>query len=89
MTKDKISTFVIWAGIWLTSEIWPFVEQFFFAHSTLDMFHVCYEVTSVNTAELRSVMHNSNWQNTENLVDCGLVVEQSVAEAAEQSGIKK
>ena len=25
-----------------------------------DTFHVCYEVTSVNTAELKSVMRNSN-----------------------------
>ena len=27
---------------------------------TLAMFHVCYEVTSVNTVELRSAMHDSN-----------------------------
>ena len=26
----------------------------------LDMFHVCYEVTSVDTAELRGVMRNSD-----------------------------
>ena len=26
----------------------------------LDTFHVCYEVTSVNTAELKSVMCDSN-----------------------------
>ena len=25
-----------------------------------DMFHVCYEVMSVNTAELKSAMHDSN-----------------------------
>ena len=26
----------------------------------LDMFHVCYEVTSVNTAEPRSMMHDGD-----------------------------
>ena len=29
-------------------------------HHMLDTFHVCYEVTSVNTVELKSVMHNSD-----------------------------
>ena len=29
-------------------------------HHMSDMFHICYEVTSVNTAELRSAMCNSN-----------------------------
>ena len=54
-----------------------------------DTFHVCYEVTSVNTAELRSVMRNDDRQNTGKSVDCGLVMERSVAGAAEQSGMKK
>ena len=58
-------------------------------HHMLDMFHVCYEVTSVNTAEPKSAMHNSNQWNTEKSVDCGLVVEQRVVEAAEQSGLEK
>ena len=49
-------------------------------HHMLDMFHVCYEVMSVNTVELRSVMHNSNQQNTGKSVDRGLVMEQSVVE---------
>ena len=55
----------------------------------LDTFHVCYEVTSVNTAELRSAMRNSDQQNTGKSADRGSVMEQSVAGAAEQSGIKK
>ena len=58
-------------------------------HHMLDMFHVCYEVTSVNTVELRNMMCDSNQQNTENLVDHGLGVEQSVVAAVEQSGIEK
>ena len=29
-------------------------------HHMSDMFHVCYEVMSVNTAELKSTMHNSD-----------------------------
>ena len=29
-------------------------------HHMLDMFHVCYEVMSVNTAEPRSAMHDGN-----------------------------
>ena len=29
-------------------------------HHTSDMFHVCYEVMSVNTVELRSTMHDSD-----------------------------
>ena len=56
---------------------------------TLDTFHVCYEVTSVNTAELRSTMRDSDWQNTGKLVDRGSVMEWSVAETAEQSGMGK
>ena len=55
----------------------------------LDTFHVCYEVTSVNTVELRSAMRNGDQQNTGKSVDCGSVMEQSVTGAAEQSGIKK
>ena len=58
-------------------------------HHTLDMFHVCYEVTSVNTAELKSTMCNGNRQNTAKSVDCGSVMEQSVAETAEQSRMGK
>ena len=58
-------------------------------HHMLDMFHVCYEVMSVNTVELRSVMHNSNQQNTGKSVDRGSVMEQSVAGAAERSDIRK
>ena len=56
---------------------------------TSDTFHVCYEVTSVNTAEPRSTMRNGDQRNTGKLVDCGLVMEQSVAGAAERSSIKK
>ena len=56
---------------------------------TLDTFHVCYEVTSVDTAELKSTMRNGNQRNTEKSVDCGLVVEWRVAGAAEQSGLEK
>ena len=56
---------------------------------TLDMFHVCYEVTSVNTAEPRSVMHDSDRRNTGKSVDHGSVMERSVAGAVERSGIKK
>ena len=56
---------------------------------TSDTFHVCYEVTSVNTAELRSAMCNSDRQNTGKSVDRGSVMEWSVAGAAEWSGIKK
>ena len=56
---------------------------------TSDTFHVCYEVMSVNTAELRCVMHNGNQRNTGKSVDRGSVMEQSVAGAAERSGIKK
>ena len=52
-------------------------------------FHVCYEVTSVNTAEPRSAMRNGDQQNTGKSVDHGSVMEQSVAGAAERSGIKK
>ena len=54
-----------------------------------DTFHVCYEVTSVNTAELRGAMRDGNQQNTGKSVDHGSVMERSVAGAAEQSGIKK
>ena len=56
---------------------------------TLDTFHVCYEVTSVNTAEPRSMMHDGDQRNTGKSVDRGLVMEWSVAGAAERSGIKK
>ena len=44
-----------------------------------DTFHVCYEVTSVNTAELRSAMRDGDRQNTGKSVDHGSVMEQSVA----------
>ena len=33
---------------------------------TSDMFHVCYEVTSVNMAEPRSAMRDGDRQNTVN-----------------------
>ena len=56
---------------------------------TLDTFHVCYEVMSVNTAEPRSAMHDGDQRNTGKSVDRGSVMEQSVAGAAERSGIKK
>ena len=56
---------------------------------TLDTFHVCYEVMSVNMVELRSAMRDSNQQNTGKSVDCGSVMEQSVTGAVEWSGIKK
>ena len=55
---------------------------------TSDTFHVCYEVTSVNTAELKSMMRDGDQQNMEKLVDCQLVVEQSVREVAEQSRVE-
>ena len=58
-------------------------------HHMLDMFHVCYEVTSVHTAEPKSVICDSNQWNTEKSVDCELVVERGVAEAVEWSGIEK
>ena len=54
-----------------------------------DMFHVCYEVTSVDTAEPRGMMRDGNRQNTGKSVDRGLVMEQSVAETVEQSGMGK
>ena len=54
-----------------------------------DTFNVCYEVTSVNTAEPRSAMRDSDRRNTGKSVDHGLVMEWSVAGAAERSGIKK
>ena len=50
---------------------------------------VCYEVTSVNTAELKSTMHDSDQQNMEKLVDHGLVVEWRVVGAVERSGLEK
>ena len=56
---------------------------------TSDTFHVCYEVTSVNTAEPRSAMRDGDRQNTGKSVDRGLVMERSVAGVAERSGIKK
>ena len=56
---------------------------------TLDTFHVCYEVTSVNTVEPRSAMRDSDQRNTGKLVDHGSVMERSVAGAAERSSIKK
>ena len=55
----------------------------------LDTFHVCYEVTSVNTVEPRSVMRNGNQRNTGKLVDHGSVMEWSVAETVEQSKMGK
>ena len=58
-------------------------------HHTSDTFHVCYEVTSVNTVEPRSTMHDGDRQKTGKSVDCGLVMEQSVAGVVERSGIKK
>ena len=54
-----------------------------------DTFHVCYEVMSVNTAEPRCAMHDSDQRNTGKSVDRGLVTERSVAGAAERSSIKK
>ena len=56
---------------------------------TSDTFHVCYEVMSVNTAEPRCAMRDSDQQNTGKSVDHGLVTERSVAGAVEWSGIKK
>ena len=56
---------------------------------TSDTFHVCYEVTSVNTAEPRSAMRNGDRRNTGKSVDRGSVMERSVAGAAERSGIKE
>ena len=56
---------------------------------TSDTFHVCYEVMSVNTAELRCAMRDGDRRNTGKLVDHGLVMERSVAGAVEQSGIRK
>ena len=56
---------------------------------TSDTFHVCYEVTSVNTAEPRSAMRNGDRRNTGKSVDRGSVMEQSVAGAAERSSMKK
>ena len=56
---------------------------------TSDTFHVCYEVMSVNTAELRCAMRDGDRQNTGKSVDRGSVTERSVAGAAEWSGIRK
>ena len=56
---------------------------------TSDTFHVCYEVTSVNTAEPRSAMRNGDRRNTGKSVDHGSVMERSVAGVVEWSGIKK
>ena len=56
---------------------------------TSDTFHVCYEVTSVNTAEPRSAMRDGNQRNTGKSVDRGSVMERSVVGVAERSGIKK
>ena len=58
-------------------------------HHMLDTFHVCYEVTSVDTAEPKSVMHDGDRQNMEKSVDCGSVVERRVVGAAERSGLEK
>ena len=55
----------------------------------LDTFHVCYEVTSVNTAELKSAMRDSDRRNTGKLVDCGSLVERRVAGAVERSSLEK
>ena len=54
-----------------------------------DTFHVCYEVMSVDTVEPRSAMHDGNQRNTGKSVDRGLVMERSVAETAERSGMGK
>ena len=56
---------------------------------TSDTFHVCYEVMSVNTAELRSAMRDGDRRNTGKSVDRGSVMERSVAGTAERSGIKE
>ena len=56
---------------------------------TSDTFHVCYEVMSVNMAEPRCAMRDSDQRNTGKSVDRGLVMERSVAGAVEQSGIRK
>ena len=56
---------------------------------TLDTFHVCYEVMSVNTAEPRSAICDGDQQNTGKSVDRGLVMERSVVETAERSGMGK
>ena len=58
-------------------------------HHTLDTFHVCYEVTSVDTVELRGVMHDSDQRNTGKLVDHGSVMERSVVETVGWSGMEK
>ena len=58
-------------------------------HHTSDTFHVCYDVTSVNAVGLRSVMCNGDRRNTGKSVDRGLVMEWSVAETAERSGMGK
>ena len=55
----------------------------------LATFHVCYEVMSVNTVGPKSAVHDSDQQNMEKSVDCGSVVEWSVLEVTEQSGIEK
>ena len=54
---------------------------------TSDTFHVCHEVTSVNTAEPRSAMRDGDWRNTGKSVDRGSVMERSVAGAAERSSL--
>ena len=54
-----------------------------------DTFHVCYEVMSVNTAEPRCAMRDSDRRNTGKSVDRGSVTERSVAGAAERSDIRK
>ena len=56
---------------------------------TSDTFHVCYEVTSVDTAEPKSAMRDGDRRNTEKSVGCGSVVEQRVAGAAEWSSLEK
>ena len=58
-------------------------------HHTSDTFHVCYEVTSVNTAEPKSMMCNGDRQKTEKSVDHGSVVEWRVVGAVEWSGLEK
>ena len=58
-------------------------------HHTSDTFHVCYEVTSVDTAELRGTMRDSDRRNTGKSVDRGSVMERSVVETVEQNGMGK
>ena len=58
-------------------------------HHMLDMFHVCYEVMFVDTAEPKSTMRDGDRRNMEKSVDRGSVVERRVAGAVERSGLEK